>query len=82
MCGTAAADRRTVIAPDVHAFPGHIVCDARDTRSRSEIVVPVLDARGALLAVLDVDSARLSALDDEDRVGLEPIVAWFGGIVK
>src|ERR671921_1921796 len=51
VCGTAAAERRTVVVDDVHAFPGHITCDAR---SRSEIVVPVLDASGALVAVLDV----------------------------
>jgi L-methionine (R)-S-oxide reductase len=78
VCGTAAAERRTVIVPDVNAFPGHIACDAR---SRSEIGVPVLDARGALLAVLDIDSAQLAAFDDEDRVGLEQIVTWFAGIV-
>ena len=74
VCGTAAASRRTVVVPDVHAFPGHIACDAR---SRSEIVVPVLDSHGALLGVLDVDSDRLAAFDDEDRAGLELVVRWF-----
>ena len=54
VCGTAAAERRTVVVADVHAFPGHITCDPR---SRSEIVVPVFDADGALIAVLDIDSA-------------------------
>src|SRR5919112_527560 len=53
VCGTAAAERRTVVVEDVHAFPGHITCDAR---SRSEIVVPVFDRTGALIAVFDVDS--------------------------
>ncbi len=74
VCGTAAAERRTVIVPDVDAFPGHIACDAR---SRSEIVVPVLDAAGTLIAVLDVDSERLGTFDDADRSGLEAIVARF-----
>ena len=74
VCGTAAAVRRTVIVEDVHAFPGHIACDAR---SRSEIVVPVLDADGELLAVLDVDSERLAAFDVEDRAGLERLVARY-----
>jgi L-methionine (R)-S-oxide reductase len=76
VCGTAAAERRTVVVDDVHAFPGHIACDAR---SASEIVVPVIGRDGALLAVLDVDSERLAAFDDRDREGLERIVAWFAG---
>jgi GAF domain-containing protein len=74
VCGTAAAERRTVVVPDVHAFPGHIACDAR---SRSEIVVPVFDAAGALVAVLDVDSDRPAAFDADDAAGLERVVAWF-----
>jgi GAF domain-containing protein len=74
VCGTAAAERRTVVVPDVERFPGHITCDGR---SRSEIVVPVLDAAGALVAVLDVDSARPGAFDDDDARGLERLVAWF-----
>jgi L-methionine (R)-S-oxide reductase len=75
VCGTAAADRRTVIVPDVDAFPGHIACDAR---ARSEIVVPVFDRAGVLLAVLDVDSADLATFDAADQAGLERIVGWFG----
>lgn len=74
VCGTAAAEARTVIVPDVHAFPGHITCDAR---SRSEIVVPVFDATGALLAVLDIDSAVPHAFGEADQRGLESLVAWF-----
>ena len=62
VCGTAAAERRTVVVEDVHAFPGHIACDAR---SRSEIVVPVVDRDGALLAVFDVDSERPATFDDD-----------------
>ena len=74
VCGTAAAERRTIIVPDVNAFPGHITCDPR---SRSEIVVPVLDTSNLLIAVLDVDSIRPEAFDEEDRVGLERLVRWF-----
>lgn len=71
VCGVAAAERRTQIVPDVDAFPGHIACDSR---SRSEIVVPVFDPAGALIAVLDVDSTELSAFSDTDARGLEDIV--------
>lgn len=74
VCGTAAARRETVIVPDVERFPGHIACDAR---SRSEIVVPVFDRDGVLIAVLDVDSERLAAFDEIDRSGLERIVTLF-----
>lgn len=74
VCGTAAAERRTVVVPDVHAFPGHIACDGR---SQSEIVVPVFDADGALLAVLDIDSDQPARFDDVDAAGLERLVAWF-----
>ena len=74
VCGTAAAERRTLVVADVHAFPGHITCDGR---SASEIVVPVFDHAGALIAVLDVDSEVRGAFDDTDRVALERIVGWF-----
>ena len=74
VCGTAAAEMRTVIVPDVEAFPGHIACDGR---ARSEIVVPVRDAAGALLAVLDLDSDQLGTFDETDRIALERIVARF-----
>jgi L-methionine (R)-S-oxide reductase len=74
VCGTAAATRKTVVVPDVHAFSGHIACDAR---SRSEIVVPVLDGKGALIAVLDIDSAELAAFDERDARGLEQLMRWF-----
>lgn len=76
VCGSAAAEGRTVIVPDVHAFAGHITCDPR---SRSEIVVPVFDAQGALLAVLDIDSDVPDAFGEADREGLEALVAWFAG---
>jgi len=70
VCGAAAARRETLIVPDVDAFPGHIACDSR---SRSEIVVPVLDNRGDLIAILDVDSAELAAFNEADQTGLEAI---------
>ncbi len=71
VCGTAAAEQRTVIVPDVELFPGHIACDAG---SRSEIVVPIVRA-GAVVAVLDLDSYDLAAFDDTDAAGLAPIAA-------
>lgn len=74
VCGTAAAQRRSIVVPDVSRFPGHIACDAR---SRSEIVVPVLDSAGNLIAVFDVDSTRLDRFDEEDQRGLEAIMRWF-----
>ena len=74
VCGTAAAERRSVVVRDVQAFSGHITCDAR---SRSEIVVPVIGRAGALIAVLDIDSDQVATFDDEDRRGLEHIVRWF-----
>ncbi|MHB1861793.1 MAG: GAF domain-containing protein [Gemmatimonadaceae bacterium] len=74
VCGTAAARRETIVVQNVEEFPGHIACDAE---ARSEIVVPVLDARGELRAVLDVDAAHVGAFDAVDREGLEGLVAWF-----
>ena len=76
VCGTAAAERRTVLVADVDQFPGHITCDAR---SRSEIVVPVSGAAGELLAVLDIDSERTNTFDADDQAGLERLVSWFAG---
>ncbi len=72
VCGACAETRTTVIVTDVHDFPGHIACDSR---SNSEIVVPVFDQAGDLFAVLDVDSTKFSAFDDVDKRGLEAICA-------
>lgn len=69
VCGTAALERRTQVVPDVHAFPGHIACDAA---SRSEIVVPLVDGE-RLLGVLDVDSPLSGRFDEADREGLEAL---------
>jgi len=68
VCGACATQRETIVVPDVHAFPGHIACDSR---SNSEIVVPVFDQSGALVAVLDVDSTAFAAFDEIDARGLE-----------
>ena len=71
VCGTAAATRQTQLVDDVHAFPGHIACDGR---SQSEVVVPVFDPDGALIAVFDVDSDRPGAFDPVDVAGIERIL--------
>ena len=72
VCGAAARDRLTQVVEDVHAFPGHIACDSR---SASEIVVPVLDAAGELIAVLDVDATEKAAFDTVDAEALERLMA-------
>jgi len=73
VCGTAAATRTTQVVADVHAFPGHIACDPR---SRSEIVVPiVIPVAQRVVGVLDLDADRPGRFDDEDRAGLEGLVA-------
>ncbi len=71
VCGAAAATRTTQIVEDVHAFPDHIACDSR---SSSEIVVPVFDKAGEVIAVFDVDSEQFSTFDETDRDGLEAIM--------
>ncbi|AGT33132.1 hypothetical protein M493_14465 [Geobacillus genomosp. 3] len=67
VCGTAAAERRTIVVPDVHEFPGHIACDAA---SQSEIVVPLMK-EGRVIGVLDIDSPVKNRFDDVDRRYLE-----------
>ena len=74
VCGAAARERRTIIVPEVSRFPGHIACDPR---SRSEIVVPVIAANGALIAVFDIDSDRPARFDEEDQRGLERLLTLF-----
>jgi GAF domain-containing protein len=73
VCGTAAATRETQVVKDVHAFPGHIACDAA---SRSEIVVPLIDG-DRLLGVWDVDSPEVARFDGEDRAGMQRLCAIF-----
>ncbi len=73
VCGAAASTRQTQVVRDVHAFPGHIACDAA---SRSEIVVPLI-IDGQLLGVFDVDSPKLARFDDEDRAGMEQLASLY-----
>jgi len=72
VCGAAARTREVQIVRDVDAFPGHIACASS---TRSEIVLPVFDTNGALIAVLDIDSDQPDAFDERDRVGLSSILA-------
>lgn len=76
VCGTAWAEARTLIVPDVEAFPGHIACSSL---SRSEIVVPIFSG-STIVGVLDVDSVELNAFDEEDRKGLEEVVRSLPGV--
>jgi len=76
VCQAAVQRGQTVVVADVHSFPGHIACDSR---SRSEIVVPVRDADGAIVAVLDVDSTRPDSFDALDAEQLEIIAGWVYG---
>ncbi len=74
VCGTAAASRTTQLVADVHAFPGHIACDAD---SRAELVVPIV-VDGALIGVLDLDSPVQGRFDAEDQAGCEALMALLG----
>jgi len=73
VCGTAARDKKTIVVPDVNAFPGHIACDSA---SKSEIVVPLVRF-GKVIGVLDLDSPNLSRFDEDDRRGLETLADVF-----
>ncbi len=73
VCGTSAAERRTILVADVHAFPGHIACDSA---SNAEIVIPVIKD-GQLYGVFDIDSPSLNRFSEEDQRGLEALVAAF-----
>lgn len=72
VCGASAQRKETLIVKDVHEFPGHIACDSR---SNSEIVIPVLRKDGSLAAVLDVDSEKFGTFDEVDKQALEAICA-------
>ncbi|RKO88071.1 GAF domain-like protein, partial [Blyttiomyces helicus] len=75
VCGTAAAQNKIQLVPDVHLFPGHIACDSA---TESEIVVPIVakgeDGEAVVVGVLDLDCLARDGFDEEDRVGLERIV--------
>ncbi len=75
VCGTAAAENKTQLVPDVHAFPGHIACDSA---SNSEIVVPLRRPDGTVFGVLDIDSPVRGRFTELDRQGLEA----FAGILE
>jgi GAF domain-containing protein len=76
VCGAAAATLETQRVPDVHEFPGHIVCDAE---SRSELVVPLV-VDGSLVGVLDIDSPSLNRFSAEDQAGVERLCATYCGL--
>lgn len=71
VCAAAWQQAKTVIVPDVHAFPGHVACSPF---SKSEIVVPVRNQMGEVVAVFDIDSDRIDDFDATDKVGLEAFV--------
>ena len=73
VCGAAAFQQRTIVVPDVHAFPGHIACDSA---SNAEIVIPLIK-NNLVLGVFDIDSPTLNRFSEEDRVGLESLLAIF-----
>ena len=77
VCGAAAASGETQLIPDVHAFPGHIACDAA---SVSELVVPVLRG-GAVIAVIDLDSPQPARFDTEDARGIEDLAAAIADLI-
>lgn len=79
VCGTAAQTRQTQRIDDVHAFDGHIACDAA---SNSEIVVPLVKADGSLLGVWDVDSPLTGRFDADDQAGMEALCAAFMATVN
>ena len=70
VCGTSAQQKKTIVVPDVHSFPGHIACDSA---SRSEIVIPII-SEGIVLGVLDLDSPEVGRFDSQDAAGLEAAV--------
>ena len=72
VCGTAWQQRQSIIVPDVNQFPGHITCSSL---SRSEIVIPVFNPAGEIIAVLDVDSEFPDFFDETDRIWLEKFAA-------
>ncbi len=78
VCGSAAQRRKSVLVPDVNAFPGHIACDSA---SRSELVVPLI-RDGELIGVLDLDSAALARFEEADRIGCEELAAVYLDSVK
>lgn len=79
VCGTAWERNETIVVPDVEQFPGHIACSSE---SRSEIVVPVRDSKGNVLAVIDIDSKELATFDTIDQLHLEVIAGIIAHIIE
>lgn len=73
VCGHCAVNRKSIVVPDVHAFPGHIACDSA---SKSELVVPIIHS-GVLFGVIDLDSAQYNRFTDEDKRFIEAVAAEF-----
>jgi L-methionine (R)-S-oxide reductase len=78
VCGTAWSERKTIIVGDVHQFPGHIACSSE---TNSEIVLPVINAEGKVVAVLDIDSITFNDFDAVDQKYLEKLLKWFASQV-
>lgn len=78
VCAAAVLRGETILVEDVHRFPGHVACDSR---SRSEIVVPILNRRGKIQAVLDVDGLRVGDFDKIDQLHLEEIAGLLTGVI-
>ena len=79
VCGTAVKEMRSILVKDVHAFQGHIACDAA---SASEIVVPIRDAGGKIRGVLDIDSPSEARFTEKDQEGLEMLCGRIGGRIR
>jgi L-methionine (R)-S-oxide reductase len=79
VCGAAARSRQTQVIPDVRQFPGHIACSST---TLSEIVVPVMNSRGDLIAVLDIDSDQIGSFDHIDKTNLERLCKMIGEIAS
>ena len=77
VCGTAAEQRRTLVVPDVHKFPGHIACDGA---SNSEIVIPLMGG-GEVVGVLDIDSPLFDRFSEADRRGLEEFASILSELI-
>lgn len=74
VCGSAWEEAKSIVVPDVERFPGHIACSSL---SKSEIVIPLLNSKNEVWAVLDIDSSQLHDFDETDRSALEELCQWF-----
>jgi len=79
VCGTAWKEKKSILVPDVNVYPGHIACNAI---SQSELVVPIFDADGTVIIILDADSDSLDAFNENDRKALEEIASFISDSIK